>query len=57
MNELQKTLDEAFRLFGAIAVSGESVDVMAAARDRLRRAYQQAGEWMPPAEKEQAHGG
>ena len=54
MNELQRELDEVFRLISAIPVSGESVEVMAMARERLRRAYQQAGK----AEKEEdEHGG
>ena len=53
MNELQKELDEVFRLISAIPVSGESVEVMAMARERLRRAYQQAGR----TEKEEEHGG
>lgn len=53
MTELQKELGEAFKLISAVPVDGENVDVMAAARERLRRAYQMAGEM----EKEDENGG
>lgn len=49
MNELQKELDQAFNLVSAIPVSGGGVDVMAAAREHLRRAYQLA---VPPDDEE-----
>ena len=39
MREVLKELEEAFRLISEIPVSGDSVDVMAAARAKLRRAY------------------
>ena len=42
MSELEKELDEAFRLISGIAVSGDGVELMAAARERLRRAYKLA---------------
>ena len=39
MTELQKEIDQAFKLLSAIQVSGDGVDVMAAARGHLRAAY------------------
>ena len=39
MNEKQKLLDEAFRLLSAIPVRGDQVEVMAAARAKLRTVY------------------
>lgn len=42
MNELQKALDDAYSALAAIPVSGDLVEVMAAAREHLRRAYKLA---------------
>lgn len=42
MNEVQKELDRAFRLLSGIAVSGDGVELMAAARESLRKAYKLA---------------
>lgn len=42
MNELQKELDQVYKLLGAIRVSGDDVEVLAAARVGLRRCYQMA---------------
>ncbi len=53
MTELQKELDRAFKLISAICVSGETVEVMAAARESLRRAYQLAA---PPDEEKEGPG-
>lgn len=39
MTEIQKEIKEAFELVSAILVSGDAVDVMAAARNHLRTAY------------------
>lgn len=39
MEELKKELDIVFKLISAVPVTGEGVDVMAAARDHLRTAY------------------
>lgn len=36
---LKAELDAAFKLISALPVSGDGVDVMAAARERLRTAY------------------
>lgn len=44
MTELQKEIDQAFKLISAITVSGDGVDVMAAVRNHLRTAYGMAGE-------------
>ena len=44
MTELQKELDRAFRLLAAIPVAGDSVELMASARESLRRAYRLAGQ-------------
>lgn len=39
MNETMKKLDEAFKLLSSIPVSGDAVDIMAAARNKLRQVY------------------
>lgn len=49
MTELQKEINQAFKLVSAVPVSGDRVDVMAAARESLRRAYQLAA---PPDDEE-----
>lgn len=38
-NELKTHLDEAFKLISSLSVSGDAVDVVAAARNQLRAAY------------------
>lgn len=43
MNKIQETILEARRLVSLIPVSGEAVDVMAAARIRLQEACELAG--------------
>lgn len=43
MNEIMKKLDEAYRLLSTISVSGDSVDVMAFARAKLRAVYNDLG--------------
>lgn len=43
MNDLQNALDQAFRALSAIPVSGDSVELMAMARESLRTAYRLAG--------------
>lgn len=42
MTDLQKEINQAFKLISAICVSGEAVEVVAAARESLRQAYQLA---------------
>ena len=39
MEEILKDLDSAFRLISSIPVSGDSVDIMATARNKLRKVY------------------
>ena len=39
MTDLQKEIDAAYNALAAIPVSGDHVEVMAAAREHLRRAY------------------
>lgn len=39
MTDLQKEINEVFKLISAISVSGDAVDIMAAVRVRLRSAY------------------
>lgn len=39
MNDTQKELDQAYKLLSAIPVQGDSVDIMYAARERLRKAF------------------
>ena len=42
MNELQKELDAVWNLLASIPVKGDAVDIMAAVRGGLRRAYKLA---------------
>ncbi len=42
MTDLQKELDRAFACLSAIPVSGDGVEIMAAAREHLRKAFQLA---------------
>lgn len=44
MKELREKLDKAFHLLSAIPVSGDNVEIMAAARELLREAYKLSGE-------------
>ena len=39
MDEILKDLDSVFRLISSVPVSGDSVDIMATARNKLRKAY------------------
>lgn len=52
MTELQKEIDQAFACISAIPVSGDGVEIMAAAREHLREAFRLA-----QPEKEDEHGG
>ena len=42
MNEVQKAIEEAFKYMQSIPVTGDAVELMAAAKDTLRRAYKLA---------------
>ena len=42
MNDLQKEINDAYIALAAIPVSGDHVEIMAAAREHLRRAYKLA---------------
>ena len=42
MSELQKEINGAYSALSAIPVSGDHIEVMAAAREHLRRAYKLA---------------
>lgn len=42
MNELQKELDSVWNLLASIPVKGDAVDIMAAVRGGLRRAFKLA---------------
>lgn len=44
MKELQDKLSKAFNLLSVIPVTGDHVEIMAAARELLREAHKQAGE-------------
>ena len=44
MTDIQKEIDQAFKLLSSIPVNGDAVDVAAAAREHLRTAYKIAGE-------------
>lgn len=39
MEHIKKELDQAFSMLSSIAVSGNNVEIMAAAKEHLRRAY------------------
>lgn len=39
MDEVKKELDEIYRMISSIPVQGEAVELMAAARAKLRKAY------------------
>lgn len=43
MTDVQKEIDQAFKLLAAIPVAGDHVELMAAARECLRKAYRGAG--------------
>ena len=42
MNDMRRELDEAYKLLAVIPVAGDHVEVMAEAREHLRRAYKLA---------------
>lgn len=44
MKELQEKLSKAYNLLSAIPVTGDNVEIMAAARELLREAHKMAGE-------------
>lgn len=44
MNNIQKKIEEAYRMISAADVRGDSVDVMAGARIKLRDAFALAGD-------------
>ena len=52
MTELQKEIDLTFACLSAIPVSGDGVEIMAAAREHLRRAFR-----LVQPEKEEDNGG
>lgn len=39
MNEILKELDSAFKMISSIPVSGDSVEIMASAKNSLRKIY------------------
>lgn len=51
LDALKKSMDEAFRYLSQIPVSGKNVDLLALAREKLRVAYQLAGELETAANK------
>lgn len=44
MNDIQKKINEVHRMISIIPVSGDAVDVMSAARIKLKEAYEMAGD-------------
>ena len=44
MTDLQKQIDQAFKFLSAIPVSGDGVELMAAVREHLRKAFKLAEE-------------
>lgn len=51
MNELQKHIDQAYKLISAFAVKGDGVEVIAGVREHLRQAYALAADQEEPEEK------
>ena len=56
MNEVKKQIDEAFKLISCIPVSGENVEIMAAAKAKLRTVYAELSK-RPEDEQEDAENG
>lgn len=56
MNEVKKQIDEAFKLISCIPVSGENVEIMAAAKAKLRTVYAELSK-RPADEQEDAENG
>lgn len=56
MNETQKAINEAFEYIRAIPVTGDAVELMAAAKDSLRRAYKLAEDKPEETSKEKDNG-
>ena len=54
MTEMQREIDEAYKLIGALQASGDMVDLIASVRLHLRKAYELAAD--KPVEKEADHG-
>jgi len=52
MNDVQKKIQEAYRMVSVIPVSGDAVDLMAGARIQLKAAFEAAGGMDAPEEKE-----
>ena len=50
MDETKKLIEGALALLSTLSVSGEAVDIMAAAKNKLRRACVLAGEEQKPEE-------
>lgn len=48
MDEMKKLIEGALTLLSTLSVSGDAVDVMAAAKNKLRRAYALAEEDQKP---------
>lgn len=44
MNDIQKEIEEAYKMISVISVSGDAVDVMAGARIHLKEAHKLAGD-------------
>ena len=55
LNEIKSELTEAYSLLSMIAVSGDSVDRLAEARGRLRKAFQAAKERAAELESKEAN--
>ena len=57
MTPAQKEVDEAFKCVSFVQASGDAVDLIAAARAHLRKAYELAAEKAePPKTKEKKNG-
>lgn len=54
MNEVQKIINEAFEYMRAIPVTGDSVELMAAAKEAMRRAYAMSADAEDKAETKDA---
>lgn len=52
MNDVQKKIQEAYRMVSVIPVSGDAVDLMAGARIHMKEAFEAAGGMDAPEETE-----
>lgn len=57
MNDVQKKIQEAYRMVSVIPVSGDAVDLMAGARIQMKEAFEAAGGMDAPEDQEVVENG